>query len=186
MASLSFKQFTILAGGKPQPLVGTFITATPTGPAPNPDGSSVWVIPVSDSSVLFAGEEVFICTPTFTLPERVRCMKIIDATHIQVKGLANVRTGGAAGTGDWVAFGGLVNSVYVQGAAGGAGLLYVGNRGLNKTGLIHVVKTLFNVTTGQPTDFTDQLSEGPNGSSADDWWIDGTTGDTYLATFGVV
>lgn len=186
MASRSYKQFTILNGGTAQPLVGTRLTANSGLNSVNPDGSGFQTLTVADSSMLMAGEEIFICTPTFTNGERVRCMKIVDATHILVKGLKFIHVGGAAGTGEWVAFAGEVNSVYVQGAVGGAGLLYIGNQGLNKTGLVHVVKTIFNVTTGQPSDFSDQLSEGPNASSAADWWIDGTTGDTYLPTFGVV
>lgn len=186
MSSLSFKQFAIVAGGTPQPLVGTFLAATPPPSAPNPDGSEVSTFQVGDSSMLLGGEEIFVCSPTFTNAERIRCTKIIDATHIQVKGSSKTRLGGAAGTGDWIALAILVNRVYVQATAGGAGLLYVGNRGLVKAGLVHVVKTLFNVTTGAPSDFDNSLTEGPNASSADDWWIDGTTGDTYLPSYGVV
>lgn len=186
MSTRSYKQFAILLGGSPQPLVGTFITAT-TAPNPpaNPDGSSITTLPVSDSSMLMGGEDVFICSPTFTNPERTRVFKVVDGTHIQVKGLRFTRTGGAVGTGDWISVGALVNSVYVQSLAGNAGLLYLGNQGLNKTGLVHVVTTMFNVTTGQPTDFTDIRRGAPDSTDACDWWIDGTTNDKYQASFGI-
>lgn len=185
MATRSYKQFAIQSGGNPQPLVGTWITANSVGTAPNPDGSTFATLAVNDSSMLVGGEDIFICSPTFTNPERTRLFKVLDGTHIQVKGLRFARTGGAVGTGDWISVGANVNSVYVQSVAGNAGLLFIGNQGLNKTGLVHVVETLFNVTTGQPTDFLDIRRNAPDSTIASDWWIDGTSADKYQPSFGI-
>lgn len=186
MATRAFKQFSIGAGGTPQPLVGTWVTAT-TAPAPGDvAGTSLTNLPVNDSSMFRAGDFAYIVSAALGAPERVIVQSVPDGTHIKVLGLQNQRTGGAAGTGDWVALSIAVNSVFVQQIQGNAGNLFVGIQGMNKTGLVKVVSVMVQFAAGtQPVYYGDTRYYGPNPSDSSDLWIDGTTNDGYLPSFGV-
>jgi hypothetical protein len=182
----TFKQFAVNAGGTPQPLVGTVVSAT-TAPGPaTGDGTTSTNVPVADSSMFTKGDWAYFVTTTYTLPEKVLVTAVPDSTHITVKNLQNTRTGGAFGTGDFVSVGIEINTAYVQTVAGNAGLIYLGTQGLNKTGLVHVIATLFNVATGQPTDFTIAPHWGPNTFGLSDLWLDGTTADKYQPSVDAV
>lgn len=171
----AFKQFSIVAGGTPQPLVGTtlgaatLVSATPQS------------VLVADSSMFKQGDWAVIGTVAVGDEERQLVTKVVDATHIKVNQLEKAHANGA-----YVRSGILINSVYVQRDVSSAGgLLYIGAQGIVKATFANVVATLFNSTTGQPIDFGDSRGDSTDAGSAGDWFIDGTTGDKYLPSFGV-
>lgn len=173
----AFKQFSIVAAGTPQPLVSTATTAAIVASA------SPVNIPVGDSSLFSVNDRISIDANNLHpgLQEMKRIMTIPDATHITVPDLSFSHVSGV-----YVYPAYLINSLYVQTALGNTGLIYLGAQGMNKTGLVKVIATLFNATTGQPIDFSDARTFGPNPSNANEVWVDGTTGDKYQPTFGIV
>jgi len=186
VANRTFKKFTIQAGGTPQPLVGTWVTAS-TGPsAADFQGETLANIPVNDSSMFKQGDYALFQTVTLTVPELVRVQKVPDSTHITVRGLVNVRTGGAFGTGDFVSLSLPINRPYIQSTPGNAALLYVGTAGIVKATFANVIATLQFVSAGtQPLEFVDGRNYTADPMQASDLWIDGTTSDGYLPSFGI-
>lgn len=170
----AFKQFTIVAGGTPQPLVGTTLSAATLASA---TPQSVAVV---DSSMFKQGDWAVFGTVAGADEERQLVTKVVDGTHIKVNSLEKAHASGA-----FVRSGILINSVYVQRDLTGAGLLYIGAQGIVKATFANVVATLFNSATGQPIDFGDSRGDSTDAGSAGDWWVDGTTNDKYLPSFGV-
>lgn len=170
----AFKQLSIVLGGTPQPLVFTTLTAATLVAT---DSVSV---AVADSSIFRQGEYAVFGQVSTNDEERHLVRKIVDGTHIRVNSLAIAHANGA-----YVRSGVALNSLYVQRDLTGLGLLYIGAQGLVKATFANVVATLFNSTTGQPIDFGDSRGDSTNAGDASDWWIDGTTGDKYLPSFGV-
>lgn len=186
MANRTFKEFTIQAGGTPQPLVGTWITSTVAPGGQDPQGETVTTLAVADSSMFKQGDYALIQTVTYTVPERLLVVSVPTGTSVKVHGLQNVRTGGAFGTGDFVSFANPVNRPYIQCIAGNAGSIYVGTTGLVKATLANVIAVLTTVASGtQPVEYTDSRYYTADPVMASDLWIDGTTADGYLPSFGV-
>lgn len=183
----AFKKFTVTAGGTPQPLIGSYITATTAVPGADFQGETLTNLPVNDSSMFEPGDMVLVQTVTNTVIERVRVQSVPDTTHIKVRGLVNTRTGGAFGTGDFVSLAVVVNWFYVQCIPGNAGTLYLGTAGLVKATLANVIAQLLPFGAAvQPIDFSDARTWGPNASDISDIWVDGNTGDGYLPSVGIV
>jgi len=182
----TFKAFAIQAGGTPQPLVGSWITANAVPSAPDPQGQTITTLPVNDSSMFLQGDYAALQSVTHTNIELVQVQKIVSGTSIIVRNSFLTRTGGAFGTGDFISLAIPVNGVFVQSVPGDAGLLYIGTVGLVKAGLVHVIATLQNLTAGsQPVYYTDSRYYTADPCNASDLWIDGTTADTYLPSFPV-
>lgn len=186
MAIRAFKQFAIQTGGTPQPLVGTWVTATTPPAAQDQGGNSLTLLPVNDSSMFQAGDWAYLVSAALANPERVYVQSVPDATHIKVRNLINVRTGGGFGVGDFVALAIAINSTFVQQVQANVGGLFIGTQGLVKAGLVKVVEVLVQAAVNiQPQAFSDSRVYAPNGSESSDFWIDGTTADLYLPSFGV-
>jgi hypothetical protein len=186
MANRTFKSFAIQAGGTPQPLVGTWITATTSPAGVDFSGEGLTKLPVNDSSMFQQGDRVLLQSVTFTNIQLVHVQSIPDSTHINVHSITTTRTGGAYGTGDFVSLAIPINGVFVQSVPGDAGLLYIGTVGMNKTGLVKVIATLQNFAAGtQPVYFSDARYYTADPMRSSDLWIDGTTADTYLPSFPV-
>lgn len=182
----SFKKNTIQAGGTPQPLVGTWVTTTTSVGGADFQGETLTNIPVNDSSMFKVGDYALFQTATRTVLELVRVNSVPDTTHISVRGLANTRTGGAFGTGDFVSLSIPVNRPYIQCTPGNAGLLFVGTSGLVKATFANVIATLQNFAAGtQPIEYSDTRGYTADPMNASDLWVDGNSGDGYLPSFGV-
>lgn len=177
MPQRTFKYIPIVAGGTPQPLIGTTTTAI-VGPAPDSRSPNV-SIPVADSSIAVAGD--YVVVDTGAAIERVTVVKIPDATHIIVSQLANNHASGVI-----VRNGNTVNSVYVQTLDGNGAAIFIGNSSamVKATG-VGIIAKLQNVPLGsQPSDWSQSdAAGGMNPISLADFWVDGTTGDQYLPSF---
>jgi hypothetical protein len=186
MANRTFKAFAIQAGGTPQPLVGTWITAAGTPIGADFQGEQITTLTVSDSSMFLQGDYALLQSATYTNKELVRVQKVTNSTTIVIRGSTLVRTGGVFGTGDFMSLAIPTNGVFVQSVPGDTGLLYIGTVGMSKTGLVKVIATLQNFAAGtQPVYFSDSRYFTADPMMASDLWIDGTTADTYLPSFPV-
>lgn len=182
----TFKQFTIQAGGTPQPLVGSWVTATTAPNGADFQGEILTTYPVNDSSMFAQGDYVRFVKANLTQIEIGRVQSVPDGTHIQVRGITLTRTGGAFGTGDFVQLFLPVNRVYVQCKPGNAAIIFIGTQGLNKTGLVNVIAQLQPFGSSvQPIEYVDNRNYTADPMNAADLWIDGTTSDGYLPSFGV-
>lgn len=181
------KKFTITAGGTPQPLVGTKTTAA-VGPSQRMTGlvgaQDIFAIPVTDASFFIGKDWIIIGVPG--AEERLQIMTIAGNT-LSVKlpqgGLKN-----AYANGSYVRLSVLINSTYVQPSDGNAGFLFIGtsNVMVTATGVLVVVKLAQVAAGSQPVDFHDGRSGLQNADDIGMWWIDGTTGDGYLPSMGIV
>jgi len=183
----TFKKYTIQAGGTPQPVVGTWLTATTAPTAADPEGEILTNFPVNDSSMFQPGDYAQFIKANLTAIELGRVQKVPDGTHITVRGIAQTRVGGAFGTGDFVALALPANKTYIQSTPGNTGLLFLGTIGLVKATFANVIETLQNIVGGtQPTDYSDARYYSADPVNIADLWIDGSTGDGYLPSYGVV
>lgn len=182
----AFKYFTIVAGGTPQPLVGTKLTAavspapaTGSQPAGSPD--TPVSLPVADSSMFLNGDRVILDIPSSGVEENVKVFSVPDATHIKVSGIQFVHSSGI-----YVRLAVLINSVYVQALDGNAGALYIGTAAtmVKATGVSVLAKTQLVASGVQPTEFSSTRSGLANADDLGNLWIDGTTGDSYLPSIG--
>lgn len=171
MAARAFKQFTIAAGGTPQPLVGTSLTAAVT-----PTSQDVQIA-VADSSMFMVGDYAVLDTDASGAHARDRVLVTVinDSTHITVRTLTYAHANACP-----VAVGRTCANVYIQTTQANAGPIYVGTALLNKTGQINVISLLYQMPSGQPIDWNQALPITANALELADYWVDGTTGDGYL------
>lgn len=186
----AFKKFTIVAGGTPQPLIGTTTTAA-VGPIPKPkEGivgpSGLYSIPVADSSMFRQGDWSIIGKPS-SGEERLYVQSIPDSTHVQVKvpdfGLTGIYLSGA-----YFRLSNLINSTYIQTTQGNTGAVYVGTRdNMVKATQAFVIALLYEVIApSQPIEYRDGRSGLQNADDIGQYWVDGTTADGYLPSYGAV
>jgi hypothetical protein len=176
MAQRAWKYFAIAAAGTPQPLVGTTMSAA-ISPSAGPLS-----IAVADSSIALQGDWVILDTPG-TSEERCLVLSIPDGTHIQVSSVQFAHVSGAI-----VRSGIEVNSVFIQTLDGNAGFIYVGTSPVmvKATGAFLIAK-LANVAGGQqPTYLASTRSGLANVDNIGQLWVDGSTGDKYLPSVGVM
>ena len=132
MANRAFKYYTIQAGGTPQPVIGTYLTAAVTASqaaaatSVGGDYHNPVTLTVADSSMFVGSTWANLVDPSTYAVERVTVNSVPDATHVIVQGLQHAHPGGAYGTGAWVALGDFAQSLYIQGLDGNTGALYVG------------------------------------------------------------
>jgi hypothetical protein len=194
MANRAFKYLTIQAGGTPQPVVGSYLTAPLTqgqvdaSMAYSDNVQSPVTLTVDDSSVFQKGDYVNVVDPTTFATERGQVYSVPDATHIKVYGLKSPHPGGAYGTGAWVANGSFAQSVYIQAKDGNTGALYIGTQPqMVKASGAFVISVLQLVAAGsQPYEFSTSRQGLANAETLSQYWIDGTTGDSYLPSIGEV
>lgn len=194
MANRAFKYYTIQAGGTPQPVIGTYLTAAISAAAAA--NSQSWdkninnpvTLTVADSSMFVMGDYVNVVDPSTYFTERGMVSSVTDSTHIKVTGILKTHPGGAYGTGAWVAWGGFAQSLYVQALDGNAGALYLGAApNMVKATGVNVIAKLQMVTSGtQPFDFSTSRQGLANAETLSQYWIDGTTADSYLPSLGLV
>jgi len=194
MASFAFKYFTIQSGGTPQPVIGSYLTAAVTQPvinAANPPGGDYQnpiTLTVADSSMFTGFNWLNVIDPSTYATERAEILSVPSSTTVTVQGLKNTHPGGSYGTGSWVALGGLAQSLYVQGLDGNAGSLFIGTspQMVKSTG-VYVIAKLVAVTSGlQPYDFSTSRQGLADTEVLSQYWMDGTTGDSYLPSIGAV
>jgi hypothetical protein len=177
----TFKYFTITAGGTPQPLIGTTTTAA-VGPVPA--SGNTFVIPVADGSIFRKGDWAIIGKPS-TGEERVFVQSVSgnNVTVLAQNGLTGTYLSGA-----YFRLSVLINSSYVQPEDGNAGALYIGTSDVmvKATFAFCVVKLQTVAAGGQPVDFHDGRSGLANADDSGQLWVDGTTGDSYGPTLGVM
>ena len=184
MSVSAFKYLTIQGGGTPQPLIGTWLTAAVT--SPQGDGSTT--VSVNDTS-MFAGASYAVFTdPATYAAERVRVSGIVNSTTMTVQGLRKPHPGGAYGTGAWVGLSDPCQQIYVQGKDGNSGALFIGTGPQMATATgAQVIAKIVAVTAGtQPTEFSTSRDSGLNAETVSQYWIDGTSNDSYLPSLGKV
>lgn len=192
MGARGFKYFTIQSGGTPQPLIGSYLTAALTAAAASAgtlQGGLIQnkiTLTVADSSMFTGAEYATITDPGTFFTERVRVLSTPSSTTMTVQALDGValstHPGGAYGTGAWVALGDLVQSINVQILDTVVNAMWVGDspRLVKATG----VHALYKLTPNLATSFSTQSSV--NTATVSQFWIDGTTADSYLPYLGVV
>ncbi len=175
----TFKYFTVVAGGTPQPLVGT---TTNAAVAANTDLDTPFTIVVLDSSMFLKGDWVVIGKPS-SGSDRLWVQSVTDSTHIKVKGQC-----AAYPTATYIRLSNLLQSTFVQTKDGNAGTIFIGTQDnmVTATG-VFVCAELTKVAAGiQPIEFHDGRFGPVNADDMGQFWVDGTTGDSYLPSFGVV
>jgi hypothetical protein len=193
MSVKAFKYYTIQAGGTPQPLIGSHLTVAVT-PGMVAAGKTVGgnfnqvLLTVADSSMFVGGQWMNIIDPGTYVTERVEVINCPSATTVNVQGVRFAHPGGAYGTGSWVAVGDHAQNVYVQALDGNAGALYVGTSPLmvKATGVFVIVKLQLVAAGTQPYDFGTSRQGLADTEPTSQYWIDGTTGDSYLPSLGLV
>lgn len=196
MSVKAFKYFAIQLGGTPQPVYGTWLTAAIT-PAmvsyANVGGVSgndnQLTISVNDSTPFLGAQYAVIVDPTTFNSERVLVINPPpNSTSINIQGVQNTHPGGAYGTGSWVAVGDNAQTVYVQAMEANTGPLYIGTKPqMVKTGGIFVIAKILQLAAGtQPNDFSSSRGGPVDTEPLSNYWIDGTTGDQYLPSAGLV
>lgn len=195
MSVKAFKYFTIQAGGTPQPLIGSYLTAAVTlqqVAASQVQGgliNNVITVAVADSSMFVGAQYVNIVDPgTYATDSRVRVIAVPTSTSVTLQGMTAAHPGGAYGTGAWVALGDLSQEIYVQGLDGNTGALYVGTKPqmVKASGLYVIAKVMQTASGTQPYDFSTSRQGLADTEIASQYWIDGTTGDSYLPSLGEV
>jgi hypothetical protein len=184
----TFKKYTIAAGGTPQPLVGTTTTSA-IGPVPYPQGQvgslAILVIPVTDGSMFYSGCYAVIGKPS-TGEERLY-VPVVSGNNVTVQIPFNGGITGTYASGAYIRVGQMINSTYVQTIVGNAGTIYIGTRdNLSKSTLAYVIAQLTAVSSGQPVEYRDGRSGLANADDLSQLWVDGTTGDGYLPSVGIV
>jgi hypothetical protein len=180
MSQRAFKYFSITAGGTPQPLVGTTLTAALNAPT-NPD--TAVTATVADSSMFLAGDATRLESTGAATEERVRVFQVVDATHIQLVGVKFNHLSGI-----FVRLSISINSIYIQALDGNLGALYIGlsSAMVKATGVQVVAKLQLAGTGVQPFEFLSTRSGLANADDLGQLWIDGTTTDKYLPSVGQV
>jgi hypothetical protein len=194
MASFAFKYFTIQSGGTPQPVIGTYLTASITQPvinAANPPGNDYQnpvTMTVADSSMFVGFNWLNVIDVSTYATERAEIITVPSSTTVTVQGLKNIHTGGSYGTGAWVSLGVPAQSLYIQGLDGNSGSLYIGTSPqMSKSTGLYVIAKMVIVTSGlQPYDFCTSRQGLADTEVISQYWIDGTTGDSYLPSIGAV
>ena len=180
MARRSFKYTVIAAGGTPQPVFGTTLTAA-VGPVADQRVTYGKPTPlvVADSSLFRVGDWVIVDIPPNE--ERIEVASVPDSTHITTQyPLAKSHA-----SGKYVRLSDSVNAVYIQPLDGNADHLWIGTLAtmVKASGLGVFVKLIKAAAGVQPTDWTDPVGFPANAFTTGDYWIDGTTNDSYLPSF---
>src|SRR5277367_3283863 len=122
MSQRAFKYFSIAAGGTPQPLVGTTLTAAVVPPSNVKDpATALTLLPVVDSSMFLNGDWMMLDSTGAPGEERVQVFSVPNGTSIQVKGMLQPHASGA-----FVRLAVLTNSLYIQTLDGNTGAIYIG------------------------------------------------------------
>jgi hypothetical protein len=185
MSQRAFQYFTINTTAAPQPLVGTWLTATSIIPL-----TTDTIIPLTvASTAMFVPKDPFtIQSPTGTSQEQGQVVSVVSSTVMNVRGLSLSHTGGAFGAGAFLSLAININSVFVQALDGNAATLYIG---LGPTFVVatgvQMVAKLVTVTAGvQPQYFSSTRSGPANADNLGQLFIAGTAADSYLPSVGVV
>lgn len=196
MAVQAFKYFTIQSGGTPQPLIGSYLTAavtqtqvTAAGMARDGLVTLPITVAVADSSPFVGAQYAQIVDPTTYVTEGfLRVIAAPTSTSVLLQGILKPHPGGAYGTGAWIALANYSQQIYVQAKDGNTGALYLGTspKMVISTGVLVIAK-LQTVTAGvQPTEFYTSRQGLADTEGLGQYWIDGTTGDAYLPSAGLV
>lgn len=194
MSVFAFKNFTIQAGGTPQPVIGTWLTAAVTqaqataGFNNNSRQALPITLTVSDSSMFLGWNWLNVIDPGTFATEKAMIVAVPDSTHVTVQGLRNAHPGGAYGTGSWVALAAFGQNVFIQAIDGNAAALFLGvtPQMVKATG-VGVIFKLFQTASGtNPYTFSTSRQGLADTECLSQYWIDGTTGDGYLPSIGVV
>jgi hypothetical protein len=172
-----FKTYSIATSSTPQPLVGTTLTAALSAQS-NPDAT--YTATVADSSMFFQGSFFVVGKPS-TGQERVLVQAIPSGTTVTLKGV--LKNSYVSTT--FVTLGTAINSTYVQTKDGNAAVIYIGIGDAMST-TAYVAKLQAVGSGSQPTEFHDGRSSAVNADDSAGWWIEGTSGDSYVPSFGVV
>ena len=169
MGIRTWKYVTIGAGGTPQPLMGTFTAAAITG-SPNAQA-----VAFSDASQLAVGDRIMVDGGSATLKE-LTTITAISSNNVTAV-FNNTHATSAPVHLFWPC-----TFVYCQGLDGNAAALFIGNKqAMVKATGVGVILKIVNVTSGnQPTEFSSSNVYGANPDNTANYWIDGTTGDSYL------
>lgn len=179
MSVRAFKYFTIGATNTAQPLIGTTLsTAVPAPILFSPD--ALTTLTVVDSSMILAGDPVDLDSTAAASEERVYVFKVVDATHIQVKGMQFAHANGA-----FVRLGAMANDIYIQPKDGNTQSLFAGTSSASKIDGTLAIKQLVKVAAAsQANDFYINRGTGSgNPEALSQYWIVGTNPDQYLASF---
>lgn len=176
----AFKYMTILNTNVAQPMY--FTTLTNAIPVSTQLDQTVKKIVVADTTLFFVGDWVLLVEVGGTNKEKVNITEIVDATHMTVRGSTLAHAAGA-----WVAFDSSTNSPYVETKLGNAATMMLAtDYDANMTTGFHCVASLPAVAAGFPS-FVSTVRPGSfNPESGGNYWIIGTTGDSYLPSFGMI
>jgi hypothetical protein len=185
----TFAYYSITAN-KPQPLLGSFVTAAVAA------GDNA-VITVNDITPFVSGQGgnwtapyVKLVEADGTKEERCTVVKVDVANKkITVTNLANARIAGGLGTASFIMLATNVQGIYIQPLDGNAAALFIGTSPLmsSTTGAFCIAK-LVQVAAGvQPIDLSIQRSGAVDCEDPANLFILGTnTGDKYLPSLGVI
>src|SRR5271170_949219 len=186
----AFKQFTVGTGGTPQPLMRT-TTSTAYGPIAYPTGivgaGALLAISVADNSMFKSGDWGVIGKPS-SGQERLQVLSISSTTIVNVLIPFPGGITGKYNSGSFFRLSNLCSYVYIQTTSGNTGGIYVVTQdNMVKATFAFVVELLENVTVGtQPIDYKDPLYGAINGQDTGTYWVDGTTADGYLPSYGAI
>lgn len=195
MAVQAFKYFTILAGGTPQPVIGSHLTAAVTQQQVTDSSAQGGLVnnpitvTVADSSMFIGAQYASIVDPTtYATDAKLRVLNVPSSTTVLLQGITLPHPGGAYGTGAWIALGSFAQELYVQGLDGNSGALYIGTspQMVKATGVSVIAKVQFVAAGVQPYDFSTSRQGLADTEALSQYWIDGTTGDSYLPSIGLV
>lgn len=194
MSVAAFKYFAIQSGGTPQPVIGTWLTAALTQPVVNAGYNftsqiySAVTLTVNDTSMFAGFNYLNVIDPGTYATEKALILSVTDATHVLVQGLQNAHPGGVYGTGAWVALSCFGQNLYVQAKDGNAGALFIGTAPtlVKATGVSVIAKLQLVASGQQPYEFSTSRQGLADTETLSQYWIDGTTGDSYLPSVGQV
>lgn len=177
---------SIAATGTPQPLLGQALTAAVL-PSTNPVNVAVGNsadFQVGDWAILFDNSGPSL------VQEAVLVMAIVDSTHVKVGHSGDVIAPGITGnytTSGWLIQASKCNSVYIQTKKGNAADIWIGtNASMSSATGAYCYADLTAVLSGQPIELTAQEQVGQYPDTPANFWVEGTAGDKYLVTLGLV
>jgi hypothetical protein len=177
----TFKYFSILATGVPQPWVFTTCAQAVTAKAQLPQGDQV-NIAVADSSLFQVGDSVRLMNIDGTNDEAGTVVQIPSANVLGVKGIGLSHLVGA-----WVIMSTAANSPYLQAKLGNAAAFTIGAKwNMNPATGLWCTAVVAAQAAGQPYDYSTSRSGLANPDSMGNFWITGTAADSYLPSMGVV
>jgi hypothetical protein len=183
----TFKFVAVTAGGTPQPVFGT---TTSAAIVPNPANNPLQKIAVADSSWFHDKDWILLDPANATVAKRewLQVMTVVDSTHLNVIGPNGAPIQYSHNSGVYVQLAVPCLAFYVECKIGNAATIFIGTDStmVKATG-VFVLKQMAASGAGiNPSFFSDPDYGLANAMKSDDYWFDGTTGDSILPSLTVL